>query len=130
MIRKFDTELTRTIEQKLPFFVQENEKKRSDFKVSFRSVFSTFIGLILEFIQKQAKATAGLHALHLTCLSFYNDTVQKSLSSTEPLSVSDLQQNHQNAMSETMSKVCRLYFIQLIGRSSTVEILLFHIIKS
>lgn len=40
----------------------------------------------------------------MTCLSFYNDTVQKSLSSTEPLSVSDLQQNHENAVRETMSK--------------------------
>lgn len=58
----------------------------------------------LQFIRIKAKATADLRALYMTCLSFYNDTIQKSLSSTEPLSVSDLQQIHQNAVRETMSK--------------------------
>lgn len=40
----------------------------------------------------------------MTCLSFYNDTIQKSLSSTESLSVSAFQQVHQNAVRETMSR--------------------------
>lgn len=60
---------------------------------------------------KQSLAKANMQVLYMDCLKFYTDSMQNSLRNDESfLSQSELQQTHENAKRETLSKVWTLTF--------------------